>query len=207
MRPGRHRSRGFTLIELVIVTVITGILAAMLAPLALASLQAYGSTLGDVVVLDKLRYATERLAREIRSVQYASPTSGVTSCTNIPTPAVNKYCISSMTATGLAFRRFYKADKSDPTNVTIGTSTGASASCITPPCVTLAYDTVASNAAQVLTDELGTASNLAFTYYQQDGTTTLGTDNTNVSYVQISLTLRHNDNDYTQRTRVELRNQ
>jgi hypothetical protein len=25
--------------------------------------------------------------------------------------------------------------------------------------------------------------------------------------VQISLTLRHNDNDYTQRTRVELRNQ
>ena len=218
MRPGRHPSRGFTLIELVIVTVITGILAAMLAPLALASLRAYDDILGDVVVLDKLRYATERLAREIREVYYASNTTTTPRDCGESTPTTNRYCISAMEANSLTFRTCtaFTLKTTTPTDrhcsdwrtVTIGT-TGSTGSA-----VTLAYSDAAGNAAQVLTDELGAASNLAFAYYQQNGNTAVPDGNVNcmsvvtcVSYVEISLTLRHNNNDYTQRTRVGLRNQ
>ena len=215
MRPGRHRSRGFTLIELFIVTVMTGIMAAMLAPLALASLRAYDNILGDVVVLDKLRYATERLAREIREVYYASDTTPTDTDCGESTPTTNRYCISAMGANSLTFRTCtaFTIKTTTPTDrhcaawrtVTIGTTGSA---------VTLAYSDVAGNAAQVLTDELGAASNLAFAYYQQNGNTAVPDGNVNcmsvvtcVSYVEISLTLRHNNNDYTQRTRVGLRNQ
>ncbi len=77
--------RGFTLIELVISTVVIGIMAMALSPLMLSSLNAYDNTLGNLVLLDKLRYATERLAREIRGVQYASNTStSTTDCGDSP---------------------------------------------------------------------------------------------------------------------------
>lgn len=197
MRPDMQRARGFTLIELIIVTIVIGIMAAVLAPLMLSSLRAYDDTLGDVVVLDKLRYATERLAREIREVNYDSATTSYAFTSSVAAPS------NSMTFT----RSYYDSSGAITATrtVTVGTTTTSSASCVTAPCVTLAYSDIAGNAAQVLTDELGSAGNLAFSYYQQDGATP-ATNNVDVRYVQINLTLRHNGNDYPQHTRVELKN-
>lgn len=174
------RQRGVTLIELVIVTMIIGILSAVLAPVMVSSLRAYQATLGDVVVLDKLRYATERLAREIREVSYDY--SG------------NSFQFASMGANSMQFTRvFYDAAgaASAPTTVTVG-NTGSA--------VTLAYSTPVV-AAQVLTDELQT---LTFTYLDKDGGTS-GITVSNVQSVRITLTLVHNGNQYTQETQVELK--
>jgi prepilin-type N-terminal cleavage/methylation domain-containing protein len=203
MQTNMETVRGFTLIELVISTVVIGIMAMALSPLMLSSLNAYDNTLGNLVLLDKLRYATERLAREIRGVQYASNTStSTTGCGDSPT-TTNHYCITAMDPTNLQFRRSYTDTAGNVTwrTVTIN-ATGST--------VTLAYSDVNSGEAQVLTDEL---SSLSFAYLQQDGATvaTLA-GNTNclvtdtcVSSVVITLTLSHNGNPYTQRTSIGIR--
>lgn len=64
-------SRGFTLIEMVMVIVIIGILAAFSTPLLLGTFQAFETNQTNLVTLSKLRYATERMAREIREVRFA----------------------------------------------------------------------------------------------------------------------------------------
>ena len=218
-----QRIRGFTLIELIIVSVIVSIMAAVLSPLMRSSLTAYDKTLGDVVVLDKLRYATERLAREIRGVQYASTTdtTSPTYCSGTTTDT-NHYCFTAMDASGMAFKRSYVDAAGTVTSQTV--TIGTAAATTTPPvtaAVTLAYSGVSSGTAQILTDELGT---LTFKYYKKNGTelppgpaTTTGTalasnnacytDTTSpcVSYIQIELTLMHNSLPYTQRTQVGLR--
>jgi prepilin-type N-terminal cleavage/methylation domain-containing protein len=196
-------ARGFSLIELVIATVVIGIMAMALAPLMLSSLNAYDTTLGNVVVLDKLRYATERLAREIRGVQYASSTTTPdTDCGDSPT-TTDHYCITAMNPTNLQFRRSYTDTAGNVTwrTVTIN-ATGST--------LTLAYSDINSGAAQLLTNEL---SSLSFAYLQQDGATTATlAGNTNcavtdtcVSSVVMTLTLSHNGNPYTQRTSIGIR--
>lgn len=61
--------RGFTLIEMIVTLVLVGILAAIGLPILSNSLRAYSATQEGIEVLGKLRYATERLAREIREVR------------------------------------------------------------------------------------------------------------------------------------------
>ena len=63
--------RGFTLIEMTMVIVIIGLLAAFSTPLLLGTFQAYETNQTNLVTLTKLRYATERMAREIREVRFA----------------------------------------------------------------------------------------------------------------------------------------
>jgi MSHA biogenesis protein MshO len=60
------RKNGFTLIELVIAIVVIGIIAAAVTPVMVKSMDAYNATLNVAITLDKLRYASERIAREIR---------------------------------------------------------------------------------------------------------------------------------------------
>lgn len=185
MSPVVRRVRGFTLIELVLVMIVIGIMAAALVPMGVTSLRAYDATLSNLVVLDKLRYATERLAREIREVNYSLTTG---------------FAFSSMGVNSMAFTRtFYDSSGTASTaTVTVG-NTGSA--------VTLAYSTPVV-AAQVLTDELGRSSNLAFSYIDQNGgpLALSPLPLTTVRAVQITLTLRHNGQDYTQRTQVELKN-
>lgn len=64
-------SRGFTLIEMVMVIVIIGILAAFSTPLLLGTFEAFETNQTNLVTLSKLRYATERMVREIREVRFA----------------------------------------------------------------------------------------------------------------------------------------
>jgi prepilin-type N-terminal cleavage/methylation domain-containing protein len=73
LRARRHRVRrgaGFTLIELIMVIVLVGILAGATVPLLVNSFRAYEANQSNLVTLTKLRYATERMAREIRDMQY-----------------------------------------------------------------------------------------------------------------------------------------
>lgn len=64
------RARGFTLIEAVVSIVVLGILFALALPMLSSGLWAFERAQQSLDVLTKLRYATERMAREIREVDY-----------------------------------------------------------------------------------------------------------------------------------------
>ena len=193
-------ARGFSLLELVVVIVVVGIMAAALTPVVLSSLTAYGKTQGDLIVLDKLRYATERLAREIREVKYDGST--------------NNYLFTNRSTSAPAFTRDYVTcnDSSCSTTTTstltvtvatIDSSSSSTTGCKNANCITLTYSTPTISPAPILIDQV---SSLAFAYYQANGTT-LATSNSNVTAVEISLSLTQDGQPYNQRTRVELRNQ
>jgi MSHA biogenesis protein MshO len=97
--------RGFTLIEIVIVIVILGILAGLIAPIFSQGLTAAHLTTENLHTLAKLRYATERLAREIRQVNYNG----------------SAYEVNTMTSSSFVFT------KADTVNTTVSiTSSGSS---------------------------------------------------------------------------------
>lgn len=166
----RHRERGFTLIEMVMVIIVLSVLAALTWPMMLKGMQAYEGTHRSLRTLDKLRYATERLAREIRD-------------TNLNTGA---YVIGMASSPPLMFT------KTDGTVVTVS-------SAGTDLNLTYSVPAVANIA---LTDEY---NSLAFNYFDADGAPT-GSAN-DVRYVEITLTLTNpvNGLNYSQRTRVALR--
>lgn len=176
-----ERQAGFTLIEMIIVVALIGILASAFTPFALASLRAYVQTQGEVAVLDKLRYATERLAREIREVAYDDLTGN--------------FAFTTMDSGAIQFNRSYCDGSGCPspsTTVTIATNGGS---------VTLAYASLAASGPQTLTDELGS---LAFDYLDETGNAA-GSASA-VRAVRIRLTLSHAGRDYTQSTVVQLKN-
>jgi len=119
------RQHGFTLIEMIISLVILALLGAAAGYGLTGGALAFSGNADVLHTLGKLRYASERMAREMREIRRDSIT-----------PA--NYDITAMTGTTLAFTR------SDGTGVTL---TG------TPPLLTLAYDAPAG--AHILTDEVG----------------------------------------------------
>ena len=108
-----HRqSLGFTLIEMVMVIVVLGILAGLTAPIFSQGLTASRLTAENLHTLAKLRFATERLVREIRQVNYNG----------------SSYDVTTMTATSLVF------SKADAISTTVSiTSSGGN--------ITMAYST------------------------------------------------------------------
>ena len=104
---------GFSLLELVIGLVVLAVLGAAAGYGLVGGTLAFSKTADGIQTLGKLRYASERMARELREIRR-----------NPGNPAV--YDIATMTATSLAFT------KSDGVTVTLA---GA------PPRVTLAYST------------------------------------------------------------------
>jgi prepilin-type N-terminal cleavage/methylation domain-containing protein len=107
---------GFTLIEVAIVIVVLGILATASIPLLVNTFRAYEVNQSNITTLSKLRYATERIARELREVRYTAGAYVIT---------MNPNSVS-----------FTKEDAAG-TGVTI---TGA------PPTVTVQYSTPAMSA-------------------------------------------------------------
>lgn len=116
-KQSRKRQLGFTMIEMVMVIVILGILAGLTAPIFSQGLTASRLTTENLQTLAKLRYATERLAREIRQVNYNGAS----------------YDVTTMTAASLVFGK----DDSVSTTVSIAVAGGN---------ITLAYSAPAVSA-------------------------------------------------------------
>ena len=122
----RHFGRGFTLIEMIASIVMLGVLAAVSVPMLSNGFRAYEATHASLLTLSKLRYATERLVREIREVR-RDPAN------------LSDYDIAVMAATTFKFK------KTDGVEVTINK----------PAQLTLDYSTPIVTPPPILTDQLG----------------------------------------------------
>lgn len=180
-RPISHggRSHGFSLIEMVVTILILSILGGVTAYTISHGARAYVDSRTVVSTLSKLRLASERLAREIRSVR-RDPAA----------PA--QYDFNGRTGSSLSFDRL-EADGVTVTTVSIDGSANP---------LTLEYDT--PSGVQTLTDQV---SSFSLAYYQDDGVT-VATSNADIAFVEFELVLQDaNGNSYPQRTRLALRNQ
>lgn len=122
-------ANGFTLMEMVIVLVMLGLMAAIAGPYLSNGMRAYNDSAAAVHTLSKLRLASERLVREIREVRR---------------DAAGNYDLTlPLTPDAL---QFFKIDGEQ---VSIA-NTGAE--------LTLAYSSVAGGAPFTLSDELASLS-------------------------------------------------
>lgn len=64
-----RRVEGFSLVELVMVIVILGILAAFVAPVLFNAMRSYDRGQSAMLTQAKMRYAIERMSRELREVR------------------------------------------------------------------------------------------------------------------------------------------
>lgn len=85
----RRRSGGFTLVELIATIVVMGIMAAVGSSVISDTFTTVNIINRNQVVSSEARYAMERIAREIREMQYSG----------------SAYVISSMTATNMVFTK------------------------------------------------------------------------------------------------------
>ena len=79
--------QGFTLIELVVVMIVLSIIAGLTAPIFSKGLTATRTITDNLQTIEKLRYAAERLSRELRQINYNGAA----------------YDISTMSAAALSF--------------------------------------------------------------------------------------------------------
>ena len=177
-RPRIRRSSGFTLVELIIVIVLLGILAAVGSNMISDSFTTTRMVDASQASTAQARYALERLAREIREVKFTGTAFTV------------NYAITTMNATNMVFTRTING--TDVT-VTISSSGGNLTLLYTPP-----GGTASTLASQV--------SGFALSYLDVAGTAT--TDTSLVRFVVIDLTLTDatSGQSISQRTRVALRN-
>jgi prepilin-type N-terminal cleavage/methylation domain-containing protein len=168
-KPSFARHRGFTLFELVITLTVIGVLAGVAAPMLFGGFRLFDVSTEALQTQDKLRYAVERMAREIREVQNNAGTYAIT--------------MAGATVSSLSFT------KDDGTTVSF--NGGA------PPLLTMTDSSVAGT--HTLTNEV---TAVTFTGYALDGTTATNSQIT-IAFVEIALTLGN----FSQRTRVALRNQ
>lgn len=168
-----YRTHGFTLLEIIVVLLALSIVAGLTAPIFSQGLTAARITADNLHSQEKLRYAAERMAREIRQINH----NGVS------------YDISSMGISNLVF-----TNTDTPANTVTLDNAGS--------VVTLSYSVPALSA--TLTDEVTV---LSFAYYDAAGAVTASP--TNVAVVEFILTLQNpgSGGNFTQRTRVALRDQ
>lgn len=120
-----HRARGMTLIEMVLAIVIVSIILAATAPIIGNTFQSYITTRSALDATSKARLAVERIAREIRDLNFNF--------------GAGAYQFATMTPTNATFT------KTDGTTVAIA-AIGAN--------VNLSYSTLLGGAPQLLTNDL-----------------------------------------------------
>lgn len=170
-------NRGFTLLEMVLVIVLISVLALAVVPMISTGVSTYSTTTTSIHTLGKLRFATERMARELREVRR----NPVTPANFDITPGANSVV-------------FYKTDGY---RVTLASAV---------PNVTLTYLSPGGvTTAGILTNQLNAATDLSFTYYDIAGVVTASVSQ--MAYVQINLVLTEDGAPLRQVTRVALRNQ
>lgn len=99
-------ARGWTLVELIMVMVIVGLLAIFIGPMLINAVKAYDRTQITINTYAKMRYAMERMTREIAAVR-RNPAD---------TTALH---VSTMTATNL---QFFKEDGTEVGITTAGST-------------------------------------------------------------------------------------
>jgi prepilin-type N-terminal cleavage/methylation domain-containing protein len=171
------RAAGFSLIEVVVTIVLIGLLAMAAVPILRSGVDAYETATTGLETLSKLRYATERMAREIREVR-RNP--GAPADFQITTP---------LSAGTLSFV------KGDGNRATLTASA---------PNVTLAYQTPAASG--VLTDQVSDLVFRYYTIDGVTQTASVAGDTLAFIEVDLTLTDGAGGS-MRQRTRVALRNQ
>jgi prepilin-type N-terminal cleavage/methylation domain-containing protein len=126
----RDTNRGFTLMELVVTLIVLALMASFAVPFMSNGARAYNSTAAGLQTLGELRYASERLVRELREIRNVG----------------GSYDITSPLTAGTNRIRFRK---SDGVRVTVDG---------TAPILSMSYDSVATETPFPLSDELSTIS-------------------------------------------------
>ncbi|WP_151446301.1 PulJ/GspJ family protein [Lacisediminimonas profundi] len=179
----KRMQAGFTLVEMVLSIAIMGVLAAASSRFLVGSTQVYQGNAQYSETLDSLRYASDRIARELREA-----TGGTNANFNMSATSPQYSRIDYLVSNGNSMTR------NTPT-VTIGQNTATK-------IVTIAYSTT-GNTAQTLTNRL---QSLSFAYYDTNFATTNSA--TSVRYIDFTLALTEptSGQAISQRTLVALRN-
>lgn len=186
MQHKTHPQRGYTLVELVLVIILIGIMAGMLVPLAAGAVRAHQTTQLRLVSQDMLRYAVERIARELREVSYD--------------PATGFSLVGTLTATPaseVTFQRLYYD------------SAGTASALATIALLQSGSDLGMSDSrypslgTQVLCDQVAA---FQLTWLDEAGSALATPTATTVHAVEITLTLNSAGYGLSQSTRVQLRN-
>ncbi len=204
MRPDAMTAiRGFTLIEVVIVIVLTGILAAASVQPLIQAFTARARVANNLDAVDSLRYATERIVRELRQTQFDAAGSG------FQLKALDYTSSSASSSNGICFKR---------SGGTTGTSVASIALRKSGTLATLDQSTSYPGCSAVLPNTLSDkVANLQFTYWSFGSTATpvaltVGDANFGrlLNFIDITLTITPAGNSgvtpVSLRTRVVLRN-
>ena len=180
-----RRVQGLSLIELVLVIVILGILVAFVGPVLYNAMRSYAGMQVGVQTNAKVRYAMERISRELRDIRRQA-----TDATYLD--------IRGMSASSMAF---FKTDGSRVVLNVVGGNV-VNLEYLPPAGATLAG---------MLLDQVQSGS-FALSYHQQNNavastiTAQPSTTTQQVSFVQINMSIVDGTNTFPARLRVDLRN-
>lgn len=181
------RAYGATLIELLVVIIISGILVVFIAPILAEAVDSYDRTSRNIEVLTKMRYAMERMAREIRTIR-RDPLD--------PDSYDIATALNGMTANKFQFCR------PDGTRVTIDNLSLSTAINIDYATGFTSTCTAATVTGQTLTDSV---TSFSMTYRTISGA--VATGKTDVAFVDLALSITGTGTStYSSTMRVDLKN-